>query len=86
LQLRLLARAVRAFPEVLEKRAIGQMFQVLRLREQLPTSVGMICGALSAQRRSRAQAAYGFHSQSPPDFPHLIFSFRFKVIMIMRQN
>jgi hypothetical protein len=65
------------------------MLPILGLSDQLPASVRMMRGALSAQQRHRAQALYGFHSDSPVHFPrfsHHIFCFRVSVIIIISEN
>ncbi|MGY4600291.1 hypothetical protein ACVWXL_008037 [Bradyrhizobium sp. GM22.5] len=69
--------AARAFSEDLNKLSIGEVLPVLRLGEQVPVSVRMVRGALSTQRRHRAQSAYSFHSLSSRCFyfspPYFVF-------------
>jgi hypothetical protein len=60
-----LIRAARAFFEALQQSGTCHVFPVLCLGEQLPTSIRMIRGTLSAERSHCAHAAYSFHSDLP---------------------
>ncbi|WP_026312756.1 hypothetical protein [Bradyrhizobium huanghuaihaiense] len=74
--------------EIIERRIVGQVLPVLSFGEQLPTSIRMMRGCLTAQRCHRAQATRSIHSLLPAIFCffHLIFFFCGGVIMIMAQN
>jgi hypothetical protein len=63
--------ASRASFEMLAKHVISQVLPELSFGEKLPASIWMMRRSLSAQRRHRAQAAYGLHPLLPLFFPTL---------------